>query len=192
MNDTADLVSKQIDLIKQEIELAELQANGRPYSSRNLPIESVHKYGRDFIDVRDEDRDEIEGALGIIDRSECLICELQTSATQLACEPVGLSQERQPPTGALAPACSWHSENYQTITANGIRLHASRNAAAVIQALSEARDKGIPYLSKRELESKIGAPSGRLWDSFRAGDGPKIKKLITATSKGFYKLNLSQ
>jgi hypothetical protein len=78
---TADLVSKQRELIEQEIELAELQAHGEPYSSRNLPIESVHKYGRDLIDVRDEDRAEIEGICGIIDRSECLICELKNSAT---------------------------------------------------------------------------------------------------------------
>lgn len=94
---TADLVSKQRELIEQQIELAELQAHGEPYSSRNLPLESVHKYGRDPVDVRDEDRAEIEGILGIIDRSESLICELQLSATperkrrdaidvQLACE----------------------------------------------------------------------------------------------------------
>jgi len=43
MNDTTDLVSTQIDLIKQAIELAELQAHGTPYSSHNLPPESVHK-----------------------------------------------------------------------------------------------------------------------------------------------------
>jgi hypothetical protein len=36
MNDTTDLVSTQIDLIKQAIERAELQAHGTPYSSPQL------------------------------------------------------------------------------------------------------------------------------------------------------------
>jgi hypothetical protein len=79
MNPTDDVVSQQLEQIKRQRELAELQANPDTYDRHRLPWESKDKYGRDSIDVKDEDRGEIEGALGIIDRSEVLICELQPS-----------------------------------------------------------------------------------------------------------------
>ena len=100
---------KQLEQIRLENELAEHHANPNTYSARNLPAtwESKNKYGEDFLTIRDEDREEIEGALGIIDQSECLICELQTSAT-----PEGQLHGNQPdrellgatPAGRLNPA----------------------------------------------------------------------------------------
>jgi hypothetical protein len=80
---SADLLSRQIEGLKKEHELLELQST-RPYSRFNLPIESVHKYGKELVEVKEEDREELEAILGRIDRSELLLCELREQDSAIA------------------------------------------------------------------------------------------------------------
>lgn len=84
MNPTDDVVSQQLEQIKRQRELAELQANPNTYDRYRLPWESKDKYGKDSITVTDEDREQItkifNDALGIVDQTEPLICETQPSS----------------------------------------------------------------------------------------------------------------
>jgi hypothetical protein len=86
MKNSDDSVSRDIEALKQQLELRELrrkvaeeQARPGTLSRSDMPItESPLKYGV-FEDVKDEDRGEIEGIFGIVDRSELLLCESPTS-----------------------------------------------------------------------------------------------------------------
>src|SRR5215469_7567316 len=65
-----DSINLQLECETKKRELDEL------LKVREVPIEDVYKYGKDFFAITEEDRGEIEGILGVVDRSELLLCEL--------------------------------------------------------------------------------------------------------------------
>lgn len=78
MSSTDQAVSQQLEQNKRRRELAEQQANPDSWDRNNPPPkfwESTHKYGEDVFNITEADRGELEGALGVIDRSELLLCE---------------------------------------------------------------------------------------------------------------------
>ena len=86
----------------------------------------------------------------------------------------------------------WHSEDYRTIGLRGKKYHLSYNQAAIVRVLNEAWERGTCEVGRNELQAK--AKCGKISDSFRTGDGPKVWKALIVTvsrAQGIYKLNLT-
>jgi hypothetical protein len=85
-----------------------------------------------------------------------------------------------------------HSEDYRAITINGRQFSLTTNQALVVQTLHEAYEKGLVGVSVTTLLERIGAPSSRLRDSFRAGEGVELWNiLILKRGRDMYSLKLS-
>jgi len=83
------------------------------------------------------------------------------------------------------------SEGYRTVFFRGESYQLTQQQAAIVRTLHEALETGIPALGANEIRKK--AECGKISDSFRSGDGPRIwKKLVVSVDgcKSMYKLNL--
>jgi hypothetical protein len=82
-----------------------------------------------------------------------------------------------------------YNDDYTSITMGGTNYGLTPNRAKIIETLHKAYLKNLPGCSTRQLLIGIQAPKGRLRDSFRSGEGPRVwKELITNVRKGFYAL----
>lgn len=85
-----------------------------------------------------------------------------------------------------------HSDDYRTIGFRGNPYRLTPQQAAIIRVLDEARKQGTCEVGKKAIQEK--AQCGKLSDSFRTGDGPKLWKTLVVSvdrPRGLYKLNLS-
>jgi hypothetical protein len=104
MNPTDDL-SQQIDRARQEVELVKLQEELEKARLRNRPIElpiieDPRKYG-DLEDVKDDDRHEIEGILGIVDQSTPAAASPSITASAKPAKPKQIAKYRSPLKGHI-------------------------------------------------------------------------------------------
>jgi hypothetical protein len=101
-----------------------------------------------------------------------------------------LEQPVSPERSAIAKDFSF-SEGYRTVFFGGKSCRLTQQQAVIVRTLHEALETGIPALGAKEIRKK--AECGKISDSFRSGDGPKVwKKLVVSVDgcKGMYKLNL--
>jgi hypothetical protein len=85
----------------------------------------------------------------------------------------------------------WHADDYRTITYGGHSHRLTNQQALIVRVLNEAREQGIRNVGKQEIQTK--AKCGKLFDSFRTGDGPRLWNTLVITAhrtKGLYTLNL--
>jgi hypothetical protein len=93
---------------------------------------------------------------------------------------------------AKADAGLWScSTDYRKINFKGESFCLTEKQADIVRVLYEARATGSEYLTSKKIREK--AKCGRVSDSFRTGDGPKLwKHLVVAEPglRGVFRLNL--
>lgn len=111
--------------------------------------------------------------------------------------PAGAPTQAAELKGQPVPSPLWfrHSDDYRTLVlptcGRRLRLHLTKQQAAVIRVLAEAATSPGPVaVSKPALASAAGCfNAGRVWDSFRTKNGRIARKeLVEDLDKGFYRL----
>ena len=151
----------------------------------------------------------LDAAVGLLRSKEAWLRELESHDAEWAAlldsvpQPSRVvSQASAPPHPAKEPAQAntsaskrkviWsHSDDYRKIVFKGRTYRLTEQQASIVRLLDDARRTGDGCLSIQRI--KAGTKCGRLADSFRAGDGPKLwKNLVVAETgyKSMYKLDL--